>query len=582
MAVKSFEVSDPLGSTLKGFALAHPSITLVPEEKILFRKTDKTKIALISGGGSGHEPTHGGFVGNGMLSAAVCGDIFASPSTKQILNAITLVSENASGVLLIVKNYTGDVLHFGLAAERARALGINCKVAVIGDDTAVGRAKGGMVGRRALAGTVLVHKIVGSFTETYSERYGLEGASKVAQIINDNLVTIGASLDHCKVPGRKFETEINDNQMELGMGIHNEPGVKVLEPIPSTEDLISKHMLPCLLDSSDRDRYFVDFDKDDEVVLLINNLGGVSNLILSSIVSITTDFLKSNYGITPVQSIAGTLMTAFNGNGFSITLLNATKATASLQKEFPEIKSVFDLLNSKTDAPFWPAQSKDVKPAINEELLKTEVKVKDCGSYNFNDFSRWMQGGAKAVIKAEPHITSLDTLVGDGDCGYTLVAGVNGITKNLDDISKVSLSEATAQLSDIIESTMGGTSGGLYSILISGFSHALIQICADENVPVSKEVLARAFEMALETLYKYTNARPGSSTMVDALEPFVKEFSSSKDFKKAVAAADAGAKSTGSIEAKFGRASYVGESAGIEDPGAVGLVAFLQGIESVL
>ena len=153
--VKSFEVSEPLSSSLKGFALANPQLTLVDQENVVFRKTDNNKIALISGGGCGHEPTHAGFVGKGMLGAAVCGDIFASPSTKQILNGIKLLSKQSSGVLLVVKNYTGDVLHFGLAAERARALGISCRVAVVGDDVAVGREKGGMVGRRALAGTVL-------------------------------------------------------------------------------------------------------------------------------------------------------------------------------------------------------------------------------------------------------------------------------------------------------------------------------------------------------------------------------------------------------------------------------------------
>lgn len=579
--IKSFEVSDALESSLKGFALANPSMTLVPEEKVLFRKTDKKKIALISGGGCGHEPTHAGFVGKGMLSAAVCGDIFASPSTKQILNGIRLVNENASGVLLIVKNYTGDVLHFGLSAERARSLGIDCRVAVVGDDVAVGREKGGMVGRRALAGTVLVHKIVGAFAEHHSDKHGLEGCEKVAKIVNDNLVTIGSSLDHCKVPGRKFESELNGNQMELGMGIHNEPGVKVLEPIPSTEELISKHMLPKLLDPSDKDRHFVDFDKDDKVVLLVNNLGGVSNLTISSIVSKTTDFLKKEYDITPVQTIAGTLMTSFNMDGFSITLLNATKASKQLKEEFSDVDCVFKLLNAPTDAPGWPV-SPDAQeaPDFNEDLLKSEVKVKDAGSYDFEQFSKRMQAGAEQLIKSEPHITSLDNKVGDGDCGYTLVAGAKGITENLDKLSKKSLSEATAQISDFIESSMGGTSGGLYSILISGFSQGLIKACNKPDEPVTPEIAAKAFDYALETLYKYTKARPGSSTMVDALEPFVKEFSSSKDFNKAVKAAEDGAKSTATFEAKFGRASYVGDSSQVEDPGAVGLVEFLRGVQS--
>lgn len=581
--IKSFEVTDPVDSSLKGFVLANPSITLVPEEKVLFRKTDKKKIALISGGGSGHEPTHAGFIGTGMLSGVVCGDIFASPSTKQILNAIQLVNENASGVLLLVKNYTGDVLHFGLSAERARALGINCHVAVIGDDTAVGREKGGMVGRRALAGTVLVHKIVGAFAEKYSEAYSLEGCISVAQIINDSLVTIGASLDHCKVPGRQFESTLSPNQMELGMGIHNEPGVNTLEPIPTTEDLILKYMLPSLLDANDKDRYFVDFKKHDEVVLLINNLGGVSNLIISSIVSKTTDFLDKQYGIKPIQTIAGTLTTAFNGNGFSITLLNASKATTELQKTFPEINSVLDLLNDFTDAPAWPVHLVKEKeaPSVNEDILKEDVKVKEVGVYDFNEFSKWMKGGAAQVIKDEPHITSLDVLVGDGDCGYTLVEGVNGITSNLDKLSKTFLSEATAQISSVIESTMGGTSGGLYSILISGFSHGIIQVCQNRDDKVTSGKVAQAFEIALDTLYKYTKARKGSSTMIDALEPFVKEFSATKDFKKAVAAAEKGAISTGTFSAKFGRASYVGDSSTTEDPGAVGLVSFLKGVASV-
>lgn len=584
VAVKSFEVTDALESSLKGFALANPSITLVPDQKFLFRKTDKKKVGLISGGGCGHEPVHAGFIGHGMLSGAVCGDIFASPSTKQIVNGVRLVNENASGVLLIVKNYTGDVLHFGLSSERAKVLDIDCRMAIVGDDVAVGRQKGGKVGRRALAGTVLVHKIVGAFAENHSDKYGVEGCEKVANIITDSLVTIGSSLDHCKVPGRKFESELSDNQMELGMGIHNEPGVKVLEPIPSTEDLISQHMLPKLLDSKDKDRYFVDFGEKDEVVLLINNLGGVSNLIISSIVSKTTDFLKKNYGITPVQSIAGTLMTSFNANGFSITLLNASKASKELKKEFPEIDTVLDLLNAPTDAPAWPISPNAGKegPKYDESVLKNEVEVKNAGTYDYDALCKWMQAGAKQLIESEPHITSLDTKVGDGDCGYTLVAGAKGITENLDKLSKESLSEATAQIADFIEGSMGGTSGGLYSILISGFSHGLIDVCKDAKEPVTPELAAKAFEIALETLYKYTKARPGSSTMVDALEPFVKEFSKSKDYNKAVEAADKGAKSTGDSEAAFGRASYVGDSSKIEDPGAVGIVEFMKGVQSAL
>lgn len=578
---KSFEVESPIETSLRGFALANPSIILVPEDKILFRQTDKKQVALISGGGSGHEPSHAGFIGQGMLSAAVCGDIFASPSTKQILNAIELLAEQSQGILLIVKNYTGDVLHFGLSAERARALGIDCQVVVVGDDVAVGREKGGMVGRRALAGTVLVHKITGAFAQLYSEKYGLEGTASAARIVNDNLVTIGASLDHCKVPGRPFESELSTTQMELGMGIHNEPGVSVLEPIPSTEELIEKHMLPKLLDPSDKDRAFVPFNKDDEVVLLVNNLGSISNFIMSSIAAITTDLLSKNYGIFPKKIVVGSLMTAFNGNGFSITLLNASKCSKELTAKFSEITNVIDLINNPTDAPGWPIGefTGRAAPQVNHNLLSTETKVSPVGKYDFDSLAKWMKAGAEQIVKSEPHITHLDTQVGDGDCGYTLVAGVNAIVNNLDKLPKDSLSEAVSQISTVIEDSMGGTSGGLYSILISGFSHGLIQLLQNKDDPVTSKVVAHAMEIALDTLFKYTKARKGSSTLIDALEPFVREFAASNDFSKAVKAADEGAKSTGTFSAKFGRASYVGDSSSVEDPGAVGFVEFLKGIE---
>lgn len=582
--VKSFEVSEPLNASLKGFALANPQLTLVENENVFFRKTDSNKIALIAGGGCGHEPTHAGFIGEGMLGGAVCGDIFASPSTKQILNGIKLLSKQSSGVLLVVKNYTGDVLHFGLAAERARALGIPCKVAIVGDDVAVGREKGGLVGRRALAGTVLVHKITGAFADKFSEKYGLDGTARVAEIVTQNLVTIGSSMDHCKVPGRKFETELNEKKMELGMGIHNEPGVKVLEPVPSTDELIEKDMLPKLLDPNDKDRHFLDFNKDDNVVLLINNLGGVSNFIISAIAAKTAELLEKNHNIKPVQTITGTLMTSFNMDGFSITLLNASSATKQLNKEFPEVKCVLELLRAPTDAPGWPNVSHDGSraPEVDESQLKDEIKVKPAGKFDFKHFSEMMKSGADQLIQSEPHITKLDSQVGDGDCGYTLVAGAKGITDNLKKLDQNYLSQALAQISDYIESSMGGTSGGLYSIMISGLSHGLIQECKEKDQQVTPELLGKSMGIALDTLYKYTKARPGASTLIDALEPFVKEFSSSSDFSKAIKAAEEGAKSTGSLEAKFGRASYVSDSSEIPDPGAIGFVEFLKGVQKAL
>lgn len=580
---KSFEVREPLKTSIHGFALANPSLAAVEEDRVFYRAGNKKHVALISGGGAGHEPAHAGFIGKGMLRAAVVGDIFASPSTRQVLHGIRLVAEQSNGVLLVLMNYTGDVLHFGLSAERAKALGIDVKVVAVDDDVAVGREKGGKVGRRGLAGTILVEKVTGAFADSHSEKYGLEGAYKVANIAKDSLVTIGSSVDHCNVPGRKFETELTADEMELGMGIHNEPGVHVLKPIPSTEDVIENQMLPKLLDPSDKDRYFVPFNKDDEVVLLVNNLGGVSNFMMSSIASVTTQLLKKKYNIVPKHTIVGTVMSAFNMHGFSITLMNTSKANKELKEAFPDLElDVIKMLKEPTDAPGWPINCYDAAPTINNSLLEDEEIKHNVGTYDFATFSKLMDGARESIIENEPHITQLDNQVGDGDCGYTLVAGVKGITDNLDKVSHTHLSSAMAKISEYVEAAMGGTSGGLYSILISGFVQGLLQTCKDKDQKVDPEVLAKSFEVALHTLFRYTNARPGSSTMMDALVPFVKEFSKTKDFKKAVDAADKGAESTKKIAASFGRASYVEHSEGIADPGAVGLVCILRGIEKAL
>lgn len=582
--MKVFDLKDSVIKSLEGFVIANPSITLLPKEKFLFRNTDKNKIAIISGGGSGHEPTHAGFIGHGMLAGVVCGEIFSSPSTKQILNSIKLISQSCSGVLIIVKNYTGDVLNFGLATERAKLLGINCKVVVVGDDVAVGRTKGNLVGRRALAGTVLVHKITGSFIEAYPDKYDLEDVAKVSQIVNENIVTIGSSLDHCRVPGRIAKTTLHDNQLELGMGIHNEPGVQILDPIPSTEDLIKKYMLPKLLDPNDKNRYFVEFNNgNDDVVLLINNLGGVSNFMLSAIATQTTEFLRTEYSIEPVQTIVGTLTTAFDGNGFSITLLNSSKCSIKLRETFPEIHSVLDLLNAYTDAPAWPLKHviNSIKSQVNVSI-KDDVKIKLCGRYDFQLFSSIMKSAKEHIITQEPYITSLDCEVGDGDCGYTLVAGISEVVDNLDNLSKNYLSEALSQVSDYIETAMGGTSGGIYSILVSGLSYGVSKCCKDKDMVITPKLFAKALEISLEGLYKYTKARPGASTIIDALEPFVKEFSLSNDFHKALKEADKGAQNTATLEARFGRASYVNNSLHILDPGAVGFVEFLKGVSKVL
>lgn len=233
-------------------------------------------MSLISGGGSGHEPSFGSFVGSGLLSAAVAGTIFASPSAEQIRTAIMSRVDLEKGVLVTVMNYTGDVLNFGMAVEKARAAGVKVEMVVVADDVGVGRAKAGKVGRRGIAGTVLVLKIAGALAQL---GYSLEDVAAVTRLTAKNIVSVGASLDHVHVPGRALPDPESDEilaseEVEIGMGIHNEPGSG--RAVVNLPELV-KRMLLQLLDWKDEDRAFLTVNSN-EVVLLVNNLGGVSVL----------------------------------------------------------------------------------------------------------------------------------------------------------------------------------------------------------------------------------------------------------------------------------------------------------------
>ena len=188
------------------------------------------QVTIISGGGSGHEPAWSGFVGDGMLSAAVCGDIFASPSTKQVMAGIRNVPSN-EGIILCITNYTGDMLHFGLAREKGQAMGYKVDVVCMAEDASLGRAKSEKVGRRGLAGNLLVIKLIGAASQ---KGWAFERCRKIGELGNSQLVTIGTSLDHCHVPGREAFESVADDACVLGMGIHNEP-VSSSHTIPSTQ-----------------------------------------------------------------------------------------------------------------------------------------------------------------------------------------------------------------------------------------------------------------------------------------------------------------------------------------------------------
>ncbi|CAK1362423.1 Dihydroxyacetone kinase 1 [Cercospora beticola] len=582
MSSKHF-INDPthlVSSALESITLTNPNTAFDAENKVIYLRPDAApaQVSIISGGGSGHEPSFAAFVGPGLLSGAVAGTIFASPSAEQVRRCISQRVETSKGVLVVVMNYTGDVLNFGMAVEKAKAAGLEVEMVVMGDDVAVGRSKGGKVGRRGIAGTVLIHKIAGALAATGAS---LKDVHKVAQAVADNTVSMGSSLAHVHVPGREdHEEDLKRDEIELGMGIHNEAGSqRAAANLPENIKLMLKNML----DQSDEDRAFLKISSSDETVLLINNLGAVSVLELGGITTEVVKQLESDYGIKPVRIIAGTFMTSLNGLGFSISLLKTSDTGVG--------KSILELLDAPSEAAGWSAaitsKTWTNRPTETRELARDKTAENQPSNIQIDaSYANKVLGQAlDKLIQAEPEITRYDTVVGDGDCGIGLKRGAEGIKKKLSEIG--GQNDAALWLNEIIgvvETDMDGTSGALYAIFLNALAYGIRLQGNGGSKQADPKIWASALQEASQSLAKYTPAKPGDRTLVDALAPFVEELNSSGDVKKAAQAADEGSKKTKGMQASLGRTVYLGGSGyeEVPDPGAYGLSIFLSGLAEAL
>lgn len=309
----------------KGIVLAHPELDFIEKYKVIKKKEVNTdKVSLISGGGSGHEPSHAGFVGKGMLDAAVCGDVFASPSTIQVYNAI-LATQSKKGTLLIIKNYSGDCMNFDAAAEMAQDDDITVEKVYVNDDVAV-KDSLYTVGRRGVAGTVLVHKIAGAAAEMGKS---LEEVKAVAEKVIANVRSIGFALTSCTVPAKGSPTfALGEDEIEFGVGIHGEPGI-AREKL-STADELAERMVDKIVSD-------IPFKEGDEVALLVNGLGGtpIQELYL---LNNSVSGAISKRGIKIYKTLVGNYMTSIDMAGASVTMLRLDS----------ELKA---LLDSPSDAP---------------------------------------------------------------------------------------------------------------------------------------------------------------------------------------------------------------------------------------
>ncbi|KAF2278639.1 dihydroxyacetone kinase [Westerdykella ornata] len=563
--------------------LANKTIYLRPSSSSPNAQPRNPQVSLVSGGGSGHEPSFASFVGPGLLSASVAGTIFASPSAEQIRRCILHRVERDRGVLVIVMNYTGDVLNFGMAVEKARASGVDIDMVVVGDDVGVGRAKGGKVGRRGIAGTVLVQKIAGAAAAAGAS---LKEVAATARLAAENTVSIGASLSHVHVPGRVVadggEDELREGEVEVGMGIHNEPGSE--RKTAELPELV-KTMLAHCLDPSDKDRNFLTISSEDEVVLLVNNLGGVSALELGGITNEVIEQLDKDWNIRPVRILAGTYMTSLNGLGFSISLLKLKDTGLGADR------SMLELLDAPAEATGWTAaikketwEQRRASSAPEEQVDEEESRPSNL-KLDYALAKSALTTALERLIKAEPDITNYDTIVGDGDCGIGLRRGAEATLRMLEKSRPTDDALAFLQrIIQVVEVAMDGTSGAIYAIFLNALAHGLRQQSPPSPEPVNPQIWAKALQSSLQSLGKYTPAQPGDRTLMDALHPFVYTLAETGSIGSAANAADEGAKGTRGMKASLGRTVYVGGEGwqGVPDPGAHGLAELLLGLNDGL
>ncbi|MBV8346930.1 MAG: dihydroxyacetone kinase subunit DhaK [Mycolicibacterium sp.] len=307
-------INDPaevVAEALRGLAVANPQLRVDHANRIIYRRDAPVagKVGLISGGGSGHEPLHVGFVGAGMLDAACPGEIFTSPVPDQILEATKNV-DGGAGILHIVKNYTGDVMNFDMAAELAVAQGITVESVVVDDDVAVTDSTY-TAGRRGVGATVLVEKLAGAAAE---QRRGIAEVADVARRANAAARSLGVALTSCTVPAVGHPTfELSDTEIEVGIGIHGEPGRQrvPLRPARAVADLM---LDPILAD--------LDFSGDDGVILFVNSMGATP-LIELYVVYHEVAAILDKAGIRIARSLVGPYITSLDMAGCSVTLLRA-------------------------------------------------------------------------------------------------------------------------------------------------------------------------------------------------------------------------------------------------------------------
>ena len=548
---------------LEGLVSLDPGLALLAEEQVILRQpltaAGVRPVAVISGGGSGHEPAHAGYVGEGMLTAAVAGDVFTSPSVDAVLAAIRAAAGPA-GALLVVKNYTGDRLNFGLAAELARSEGIPVETVLVADDAAL-RHTVALDKRRGIAGTVLIHKLAGAAA---AAGRSLAEVAALARAASAELRSMGVALGACTVPAVGHPGfQLADDEVEWGLGIHGEQGVE-RGPRLGADATVAR-----LLDTLIEDGGYA---RGTRLALLVNGLGATPPLELALVARAALSQLRQR-GLVVERAWTGTFLSALDMPGCSLSLLPVDEARLAL-------------LDAPTQARAWPG---DGRVPTAPTLLPAPAAAAETVPRTPGPLAERLQTAAGAVIASllanEARLTDLDSRAGDGDLGTSLARGAEAM-RALPASAWYTPASALAATGQALRRAIGGSSGPFYACALVRAAQLLDGV---ERPTLAQ--WAEAFDGGVQALAELGGAQPGQRTMLDALRPAADALlagaqagtSPTQAFAAAFAAARQGAEATARMLPAQGRASYLGERArGIPDGGAVAVACWLEALRPVI
>lgn len=551
-------VDDPetfASAALKGFSRVYGRyVRLVRGGVVRSTAVPQGKVSVVVGGGSGHYPAFAGYVGPGMADAAVAGEIFASPSTAAVAR-VCRNAEYGGGIVLGFGNYAGDVLNFGVAAERLRAEGIDVRIVTVTDDVASAPA-GSHLQRRGIAGDFVVFKVAGAAAE---EGLPIDAVERVARLANSRTFSFGVAFGGCTLPGATEPLfTVPKGMMALGLGIHGEPGIRDTEIVPAGE--LAALLVEAVLAERPADAR--------RAAVLLNGLGATKYEELFVLWGAVESRLQSG-GVDLVAPEVGEYVTSLDMQGCSLTVL-------WLDEELERYWL------APCDTPvFRRGETFRTEPAVFRAGAEDEAPIFGSASAASRDSARCLAGilgeMVSALGEAEVELGRIDAVAGDGDHGQGMRRGASAASEAIHAAvaSGAGAKSALAAAGDAWADRAGGTSGAIWGLLLRSWSAAF----SDDKVLVEADVV-RGARIALDDVMRLGGAKPGDKTLVDAFVPFVAALETAKSnglslkeaWQKASLICDEAAQATAPLTPRLGRARPLAErSIGHPDAGAVSL-----------